>query len=55
MVVKVDEDTCIACGMCEEECPIDAISVEDVAIADEDKCEDIGKCVEVCPVDALSL
>lgn len=55
MVVEVDEDACIACGMCEEECPIDAISVDDVAVADEDKCDDIGKCVEICPVDALSL
>ncbi len=55
MVVKIDEDTCIACGMCEEECPVDAMTVEDVAKVDADKCEDIGKCVEVCPVDALSL
>ena len=55
MVVEVDEDTCIACGMCEEECPIDAIFVDDVAAPDEDKCDDIGKCVEICPVDALSL
>lgn len=55
MAVKVDENLCIACGMCEEECPVDAITVEDVAIVDEDKCEEIGDCVEVCPVDALSL
>ncbi len=55
MVVKVDEDTCIACGQCEEVCPVDGIKVNAVAVADESKCEDIGDCVEICPVDALSL
>lgn len=55
MVVEIDEETCIACGMCEEECPVDALSVDDVAVVDADACEDIGDCVEVCPVDALSL
>lgn len=55
MVVNVDEDACIACGQCEPECPVDAITVEDVAIINEETCIDCGNCIEVCPVDALSL
>ncbi len=55
MVVEVDEGACIACGQCEPECPVDAITVEDVAIIDEGACIDCGQCVDVCPTDALSL
>lgn len=55
MVVEVDEGACIACRLCEQECPLDAITVEDVAIIDDDACIDCGNCVDVCPVDALSL
>lgn len=55
MVVDVDEDACIACGQCEPECPVEAITVEEVAIIDEETCIDCGNCIEVCPVDALSL
>ncbi len=55
MVVNIDEDTCIACGQCEEECPVDALVVEEVAEVDEDTCIDCGNCVDVCPVDAMSL
>lgn len=55
MVVNVDEDACIACGQCEPECPVEAITVEDIAIIDEDACIDCGNCIDVCPVDALSL
>ena len=55
MAVNIDTDACIACGACETACPLDAITVEDVAVVDEDVCCECGACVSSCDVDALSL
>ncbi len=47
-------DTCIACGTCESECPVQAISAGDpIYKIDPEKCTDCGNCVEVCPVKAI--
>lgn len=49
----VIKDSCISCGACEAECPVDAISEGDALyIIDGDKCIDCGACANVCPVDA---
>jgi len=41
---------CIACRLCEKECPFDAIHIIDnVAVIDYEKCKMCGKCVHVCP------
>ncbi|NLP47340.1 MAG: 4Fe-4S binding protein [Clostridiales bacterium] len=45
-------DDCIACGLCEPECPVDAISEGDIYVIDAELCTDCGNCAEVCPVDA---
>ena len=46
-------DACIACGACESECPVSAISQGDTAyVIDADLCIDCGACSNVCPVDA---
>lgn len=48
---KISND-CIACGACQPECPVDAISEGDIYVIDPDKCIDCGACAAVCPVDA---
>jgi ferredoxin len=48
----VIQDACIACGACEPECPVEAISPGDIYVIDADKCIDCGACNAVCPVDA---
>ncbi len=58
MAYKITED-CVACGVCEPECPVDAISEGDpIFTIDPNACVeckgyfDSAKCAEVCPTDA---
>ncbi len=53
-------DECVNCGVCEPECPNNAISEgDDIYVIDSSKCtECVGhfdepQCVEVCPVDCI--
>jgi ferredoxin len=46
-------DECIACGACQAECPVDAISEGDIYSIDPDTCIDCGACVSACPVGAI--
>ena len=59
MAMKITDD-CIACGTCEMECPVSAISEgEEIYEIDPEKCvECVGhfdspQCVDACPSDAI--
>ena len=54
-VSQVDEDLCIACGMCVETCQFGALSVTDVAVVDTVRCVGCGVCTASCPQSALEL
>ena len=48
-------DECTSCGVCESECPAEAISQGTTKYdIDPAKCTDCGACVPVCPVEAIS-
>ncbi|MBN1435364.1 4Fe-4S binding protein [Candidatus Fermentibacterales bacterium] len=46
-------DSCIACGACQTECPVEAISEGEKYSIDPEKCIDCGACASVCPVEAI--
>jgi ferredoxin len=46
-------DECISCGVCLDECPVEAISEgEDKYQIDPELCTECGSCADVCPVEA---
>jgi len=53
MPIRVIEEKCTACGSCEEVCPSDAITVEDVAVIDEEECVECETCIDECPSEAI--
>ena len=52
---EVDETACVACGVCEERCQMDAVEVDDVARIDLDRCIGCGLCIPTCDVAAIRL
>ncbi len=52
MAFSINDD-CISCGLCESECPVEAISEGDGKfVIDAEKCTECGNCADVCPVSA---
>ena len=51
---SVDESICTGCGVCEDVCPREAISItQGVAVIDHHICNDCGSCFSVCPQGAI--
>jgi formate hydrogenlyase subunit 6/NADH:ubiquinone oxidoreductase subunit I len=55
MAYRIDKENCIACGACEDVCPVSCITeVEDgKRLIDEDVCISCGACADACPVDCI--
>lgn len=53
----VDTETCIACHLCAEDCPVSIIELQgDIpAITDEDKCLQCQHCLTICPTGSISI
>ena len=55
--LKLDQEKCIGCGMCEIVCPHTVFKVEKpkASIVDLDGCMECGACASNCPVEAISV
>jgi len=53
----VDQDTCIGCGACSEECPeVFELKDEKAYVLNPDKCSTCScqEAIDICPVTAIS-
>ena len=56
MPAIVDKDLCVGCETCVDECPAEAITMEDgVARIDIKKCTECATCVDICPSAAIRM
>ncbi|MDD5870541.1 MAG: 4Fe-4S binding protein [Bacteroidales bacterium] len=49
----VIDDTCVACGTCAANCPVEAISEGDIYVINPDTCISCGTCADNCPSEAI--
>ena len=55
-IAAIDENVCIGCGTCEENCQFGAINIlSNMAVVDIEDCMGCGVCVDKCEQQALSL
>jgi ferredoxin len=51
----VDKAVCVGCEACIDRCPVDAITVADIATVERERCLGCGLCASSCPSDAINL
>ncbi|NLY29894.1 MAG: electron transfer flavoprotein subunit alpha [Firmicutes bacterium] len=53
MEIRLRADNCTICGVCEEACPYDAITMAAEGPEFNEECTVCGGCVEACPTEAI--
>ena len=54
-IAVIDQNVCVACGVCMKACPRDAISIYRgcYAVVEKDKCVGCGLCSKHCPAGCI--
>ena len=52
-IAHVNPDECTGCAVCLKVCPVDAITLNDIAVIDPSRCTGCGMCVDQCPQNAI--
>jgi NAD-dependent dihydropyrimidine dehydrogenase PreA subunit/predicted transcriptional regulator len=51
----IDSSLCTGCGICLDRCPVQAITIDDIACMDTLKCLGCGLCSTACPSEAITM
>ena len=54
-MVKIEEEQCIGCGKCVQDCVGHALKLEDGKAAVKRECILCGHCAAICPMDAVKI
>ena len=56
MMLIIDKENCIGCGVCVTICPTNSIEINDEGVAEynEETCIECFDCIEVCVQNAIS-
>ena len=54
-MIIIDQETCIGCGLCADDCVFQSITIEDGKAKHNRKCFQCGHCVAICPMNAVSI
>ncbi len=53
--LRIDNDKCIGCGICEKLCPMKNISIKEHKAVSGDRCTMCYRCINKCPGQAITL
>ena len=56
-LAAIDKTRCVACGVCENTCPLGAVKVRCgcYAAVEAERCVGCGKCAKLCPVGCIEV